>query len=539
MAFGLLAACASPSRAQRGPVYCNLTAIEGEQLSNGVRVTLATDGEIGGWGIGWGGSEHQIGRVTVYLGDAKSQLGAAFVPIAKYPVSHAVISPAEWGEEGVGLEVEIFAYLPQYSPLGERYDFYFDASEDGSSVVLLWTSDRFAAPEPPGTPSDLPCELDIASRDGRLTIRAVNARLRDVMGAMSREIGFPIVAAGDTDTRVSLCLDDIPVADAIDLIATGCGLSAGELVNGERLVAESTTRGAYSIACTRRIPLRHLEAVQALDLLPSFLLDYIHADREGNAIIVTGPRSMADRVERDLAKLDSRPPEVVLDVAAVEYASTEGLVRALSLARFADDLAAAVDVLTGDVHFVLLDGLPRGWQALLDSLEAASAGSLRSRASIRTVNGRWGVLFAGQERNIIIERFDPETPAEVLPVEIGTRLSALPRVSTGDELLLTLVLEVSSLRSLDPTTGLPTVARRSSRANIRVRAGDTVAIAGLEDDQQLGETREIPVLADVPLAGDLFRAPARSPSATHLAVFVTPRVVRRCMTDTTGEPHHG
>ena len=49
----LICTLAAPAAGQRGEVYCHVTAITSEQLSNGVMVTIEGDGELH-WDMDWG-----------------------------------------------------------------------------------------------------------------------------------------------------------------------------------------------------------------------------------------------------------------------------------------------------------------------------------------------------------------------------------------------------------------------------------------------------------------------------------------------------
>lgn len=297
--------------------------------------------------------------------------------------------------------------------------------------------------------------------------------------------------------------------------------------------------GSYELATTRRVPLNYLRSVEALDLLPNFLLQYLQVDREGNAIIVTGPDWMCDRVAADLAKLDAPPAEVSLEVVAVEYHSARELARSLQLERFVGDVAASLDTLLGDVRLVWLPGLPPNWDFLLSHLESESTGKLRSRATLRVLNGHIGHIFAGQQRNIIVNQIEEGVTASLLPIDIGTTLRVQPRLGEGDEAVLQITLDMNSLSGTDPTSGLPIVSLRSANTTARVKQGETIAIAGLRLLEQSREVRRIPILGDLPLIGGLFRAPSRSASDTELAVFVTPHIIRGGQTAQRGATAHG
>ncbi|UCC69403.1 MAG: hypothetical protein JSV79_05685, partial [Armatimonadota bacterium] len=133
----LVLLAASPAAAQRGEAYCNVTGVTSEQLSNGVRVTIEADGELD-WHIDWGqliaegamverkyewGTDleptEKFRMVPLHIRNARSKLGSAFVPINRYPISHAEISIPEWADEGVGLEVDVVNYLGWVTGEGE------------------------------------------------------------------------------------------------------------------------------------------------------------------------------------------------------------------------------------------------------------------------------------------------------------------------------------------------------------------------------------------------------------------------------------
>jgi type II secretory pathway component GspD/PulD (secretin) len=92
--------------------------------------------------------------------------------------------------------------------------------------------------------------------------------------------------------------------------------------------------------------------------------------------------------------------------------------------------------------------------------------------------------------------------------------------------VLHVTVKINTLKSTDPESGLPVVSLRSADVTARVKDGETIAVAGLELAEESRESRRVPVLSSLPLIGGLFRAPSRSRSETHLAVFITPHVIR-------------
>ncbi len=558
----LILLAAPPAAAQRGEVYCNVTEITSEQLSNGVRVTIKADGELK-WYVDWrqlieeGAAEGEFGehwlsvrgftekfrRLPIHIWNARSKLGTGFVAIGKYPISHAEIYIPEWADEGIGLEVDRVNYLGWITGEGElerrRGNFDWASSEDSSEIIVLWQSDRFPPPQPPTTPKDLPAELEVAADEGLFSIRAVNAELQEVVNAIAREGGFTAIAPSGDDLRVSVCLESIAPEKALEAVALGCGLFARAWPDGSWVVAKpGETAPGYAASESRRLYLRHLRAVDAMDLLPNFLLEYVRPDEGRNAVVVSGPQPLLDRVAEDLRKLDVPAPEIEVEAVAVEYTSAEAIARALHLERFVGDFAGGLDSLTGGLRLLWLDGLPDGWDLLLDNLEGQTSTRLSSRARGRVLNGHLASLAAGEERFVVLERLYDPSLAELVAIPTSTLLVLQPLVGDGDEVMLRITLVVRTISGTDPQSGMPIVAIRRAATQLRVRDGETVDLAGIRTEQTERRDRSIPILGRLPLLGQLFRSSERSRSETQLAFFVTPHIVRARLAQE-GEPTHG
>jgi len=556
----VLLACA-PAVAQRGETYCNVTEISARQLSNGVQITIQADGEMEWWidwdeviaeGAGywwefeWGRDiefTERFTRLPIFIHNARSKLGAGFVPIGKYPVSHVEISIPEWAHEGIGMQVALVNYLGIIAGEGQdrhwRYNFNTTSSEDGSTIIVSWQSDRFPPPPAPETPKDLETELLVSAHDGTVSIHAVNAKIQDVLARISTATGYPIMTPAQDDVRVSLELHDVSPGEALQLVATGTGFCAMACPEGGWIVAESrSAAGGYEAATTRVIPLQHLKASRALDLVPTFLLDYLRADEEANAIVANAPAWMLGRIEDDFAKLDAQPREVIVEVLAVECQSTEALVRDLQLRRYLSDFSAAADTLAGSLDVLWLEGLPRGWDAALDASNTRGTTRLRSKGTIRVANARTARIFAGQKRFVIIERVGEGLTAEVEPVETGTSLYLQPTLGRGDEVVLHLDVQIRSLRSSGRAGQLPVVGARRADSTVRIRDGETIVIAGMAEESETRRRGVVPVLGWLPLIGTAFQTQSVTRAETELAIFVTPHIVRTDVADK-GERAHG
>ena len=67
-------------------------------------------------------------------------------------------------------------------------------------------------------------------------------------------------------------------------------------------------------------------------------------------------------------------------------------------------------------------------------------------------------------------------------------------------------------------------ATRSASTRVAVRDGQTIVIGGLIEDQIKDIIKKVPLLGDIPLAGNLFRRVEKEKTKTELLIFLTPHV---------------
>lgn len=58
-----------------------------------------------------------------------------------------------------------------------------------------------------------------------------------------------------------------------------------------------------------------------------------------------------------------------------------------------------------------------------------------------------------------------------------------------------------------------------------VRDGETIAIAGLIQREEIESVLKLPILGDIPLLGLLFQNKKLDTKETEMVIFVTPRIV--------------
>ena len=103
------------------------------------------------------------------------------------------------------------------------------------------------------------------------------------------------------------------------------------------------------------------------------------------------------------------------------------------------------------------------------------------------------------------------------------KLEVTPQITPEGNIILDLDINKDS-RGETTAAGIA-INTKHIRTQVLVENGGTVVIGGIFELTELdGETR-VPVLGDLPIAGNLFKNKTRSTNKQEMLVFITPKMV--------------
>lgn len=547
-----------PVRAQQRRIpYCNIVAVESRRVGNAVQVTIRADGlmrlqfdperyvDVARAEQGSGGDPRKpVLEIPFRVTNARSQV-SSFVDVGIYPVSHVEVSLPSDTPDGLGVDVKVVLFSPGVLRSGrvggEEVDFSgipypgptfsVQQTQDQRSLILLVTSDRRTLPpvqrRKPGEAT--PSELRVESDGDTVSIFALNADLRELLREFTLQTGEVVLVDPDLERAVSLCLQEVSPAEALQAIAAGYGLELGR-TNGSWAIAEGTvgSMNTYLESSFQKIALNHITAASARNSLPEFLLKYLRVNASENSLTVIGPPPLVQKVREDLRKIDQPVPHVQIDALIVEITDTRESEKVVRLLVTDAHNTARVNTGTGDITYQIFGGARTDIEARLRALEAEGKVRIRATPTAVALNGQRARIFSGQQRYIKADYFEEWSQAfitRVIPVDVGVSLEMNCWVGAEGTILATVVPQVTAVAELDVVTGLPTVSTRRAETTVLLRNGETLFIGGLKLQQEDRITRKIPLLGDLPLIGGLFRARAQRRTSTELAIFLTPRII--------------
>jgi len=163
-------------------------------------------------------------------------------------------------------------------------------------------------------------------------------------------------------------------------------------------------------------------------------------------------------------------------------------------------------------------------EATIKALERRGAIRMLAEPVLTAISGAKAEFLAGGEFPVPTAFRDGEITYTFK--KFGIDLAFTPTVHTGSEISMEIETNVSELSAeggytAGPVT-IPATKERKAKTSVKMRAGATLAIAGLIEEKQRQRFNEVPGLGKIPILGTLFRSRDFIRSETELLILVTP-----------------
>jgi pilus assembly protein CpaC len=148
-----------------------------------------------------------------------------------------------------------------------------------------------------------------------------------------------------------------------------------------------------------------------------------------------------------------------------------------------------------------------------------------------TLNGQTASFQAGGQFPVPqITGFTAAGLQGVAFVPFGVQLAFTPIVTDKDRIRLTVSAEVSTRDLATAQTvingaGVPSLQTRNFQTTVELREGQTLAVAGLIQNNLGADSPRVPFFGDLPLVGPLFGVSHTSAGEQEIVVLITPELV--------------
>ena len=381
------------------------------------------------------------------------------------------------------------------------------------------------------------CHADSEDNNPCISLSVRNASLQEVAFALARMTGKNIVADVSITSPVSLNLQKVSLAAALDILTTAHSLTwlekDGAIIISKEDIIKKQSAGFYTFAL-------HYTRAEDLQKSLSAILSSgkIAADPGSNCLLFNGSPAEARKIKETLQVLDAPTQQVTLEAKILSIMKSEEKNLGLqwnwaTLPQYTTDNKSDVRNNSSDKsasasgyqgHFHLWNGTHAQFcfASTLNALITSGKAKVLATPSLITLPGKEASIFIGSHIPVVTEKHNNgESTYSTEYVDAGIKLQYTPVVSKDGYITSIVHTEVSTPTLISELKNYR-INSRTADTNVRMRNGETLIIGGLISEEEQIQLQRVPFLSKIPLLGELFKNRYSSKSKTEVIMLLTP-----------------
>jgi type IV pilus assembly protein PilQ len=327
------------------------------------------------------------------------------------------------------------------------------------------------------------------------------------------------------------------------------GLGASRVINRQRAIpgVQTATIGTAATAIvnttTETIPTLETVAItEASGVTPLLKGVQVIAEERGNSITLIGSPRQVEFAEAQLARIDTRKRQVSVNVRVVEVDLDNGqtVSGSLNLSEGNPNISLGGNTLGLSLNSSQPISLPAQFLASITASIISGQAKVLTDPSLTVQEGESASISLTEDvvtKNTIdrsvsngLETITQET--EVKPAGLSLNIT-IARVDDNGFVNLSISPTINSpgtriLTTIGNTAGsfvTPLSTRTLNSGQIRLRDGQTLILSGVIRDTDQQSVEKVPILADIPILGALFRRDINTNTRNEVVIVVTPRII--------------
>jgi type IV pilus assembly protein PilQ len=298
---------------------------------------------------------------------------------------------------------------------------------------------------------------------------------------------------------------------------------------------------------------QHISIDEVLASLPGKYKQYLTGNIAQNMLIYEGPADVWADFLKHFKNIDQKSPQILVDLLAVEltdeanrelgldWTYSQGGIGFLqpmgnSILRPSTPSIPTDSTIwnslqtvsgTGQAFYQGVGHLPHEFFIRLNALVSDGKGSILANPRTVATSGQEAVIQIRKTLNYFFnEGFDDAGRPIVKKSDISadTQGRIVPTLLADNRIRMVVDIKVGSF-TFSPDAGLPEQTNRESTTTVTVREGQTLVIGGLRQQEMSQTVTKVPVMADLPIIGALFKNTKKDEKNTVLTLFVTPHLL--------------
>lgn len=268
---------------------------------------------------------------------------------------------------------------------------------------------------------------------------------------------------------------------------------------------------------------------------------------ESGVVSVRATQRQHERIQEFLDRVgDSVRRQVLIEATIVEVALSDGYQQGINWSKLVGGgvFEYLGNPLAGTVNLSYRkDGNP---DALVSLLESFGTTKVLSSPRLSVMNNQTALLKVVENYVYFTVKADVTSTANVgtstvytttpQSVSVGLIVSVTPQISDHDVIVLNVRPTITSVAREVPDpnpelvknsirNNVPVIRTREIESVMRVGSGNTAVLGGLMQDQIDYQTQRLPLLGEIPAAGELVNNRIQGSRKTELVIFLRPLVI--------------
>ncbi|MFZ1245673.1 MAG: type II and III secretion system protein, partial [Azonexus sp.] len=251
---------------------------------------------------------------------------------------------------------------------------------------------------------------------------------------------------------------------------------------------------------------------------------------------------------------NSAHKQVLIEATIVEVALNDGYQQGINWTQLAGSgtLNFLGDALTKNAYNLSYTKADKNPNALVTMLDTFGTTKVLSSPRLSVMNNQTALLKVVENYVYFSVKADTTTTANVgtttaytttpQSVSVGLVVSVTPQISDGDAVTLNVRPTITSvarevqdpnpdLKKNDISNLVPVIRTREIESVMRVASGNIAILGGLMEDKIDYQTQRVPLLGQIPLAGELVNNRNNAAKKTELVIFLRPVVIKDASID--------
>ncbi|MBN1106851.1 MAG: tetratricopeptide repeat protein, partial [Deltaproteobacteria bacterium] len=388
-----------------------------------------------------------------------------------------------------------------------------------------------------------------------ISLKFKNTPILNVFEVLTRLTGVNFLFDKDVqETKVTIFVVDVSFDEFLEIFLRTNKLAADTVNDRTLIIYPDTPQKAkeYQNLQIRTFYLAHIDVKKAVALLSKVLKTKDITPNEAlNAVVIRGPKEQVEIAAKMIEANDRPVSEVMLSVEILEVSRTKELNVGVEFSSNSFKLGLGESILgyfnpdpdaegypsIGGMSLKALDTVSS--QNMLLALPTATVNLLKqdgdtrilANPQLRVKNGEKAKIHIGERVPLRSNRRVDTTGAVTTDFQyqdIGVKVDVEPSINVHGDVAMKLTLEISSLGANVGTTDDPQYAIRTRTAQsvLNIRAGETVVIGGLIQDNERKTVRKLPGIGEIPILGDLLSNYNTVGDETDILMTITPVIIR-------------